>query len=208
MKNLKPHRRLAGAAAGLILIGLTAAAAEWTAAPAESELAIEVWKTGALERFAHDHRFVPSSWTSTVAFDPSHPESTAFHITLRADSLHDRAPGLGADDRSEVERITRGPEVLDAASYPEIAVEATTLSASGTESTRELTMHGKVSLHGRERSIEFPMRVTMAEGRATAEGTFQVRQSDFGITPYRKFLGAVGVKDEVRVSFRVVATPR
>jgi polyisoprenoid-binding protein YceI len=181
-----------------------AAAGGWAALPDESELVVEAFKTGALERFAHDHRFVASSWTSAVEFDPAHPEATSLRVEVRADALHDKSPALDEEQRAEVDRIAHGPEVLDAARFPTISVEAKAAEARD----GSLTMRGTVTLHGRERPVAFPMRVAVTGERAVAEGSFRVLQSDFGITPYRKFLGAVGVKDELLVSFRVAAVAR
>jgi hypothetical protein len=42
---------------------------------------------------------------------------------------------------------------------------------------------------------------------ALATGSFEVNQSDFGITPYSLFLGAVRNQDRVRVLFDLVAAP-
>ena len=41
-----------------------------------------------------------------------------------------------------------------------------------------------------------------------AEGSFVVKQTDFGIKPYGKVLGLVKVKNEVRFELRVVAVRR
>jgi hypothetical protein len=44
--------------------------------------------------------------------------------------------------------------------------------------------------------------------RIVARGSLTVAQSDFGITPYEAFFGAVKVADDVDLVFELTASPR
>jgi polyisoprenoid-binding protein YceI len=98
-----------------------------------------------------------------------------------------------------------GPEVLDAARFPEIrlapgpAGEARLRRAA--DGRLEGDMPGALSLHGRSRSVTVPVQAAREGGAWRVRGSVRFLQSDFGIEPYSGFLGTVGVQDEVEVTF-------
>jgi hypothetical protein len=69
----------------------------------------------------------------------------------------------------------------------------------------DLTIEGTLTLRGTAR----PVRLQVAGPAAGRyRGSAEVRQTDFGITPYSGFFGALKLKDEVTVEFEVeLGTP-
>ena len=61
-------------------------------------------------------------------------------------------------------------------------------------------IEGSLTLHGRSQPVRLQV-VSSAPGRYRGSGT--VRQTDFGITPYSGFFGALKLKNEVTVEFDV-----
>lgn len=61
-------------------------------------------------------------------------------------------------------------------------------------------IEGTLALHGASRPVRLQV-ISPAPGRY--RGTAQLRQSDFGITPYSGFFGALKLRDEVTVEFEV-----
>ena len=61
-------------------------------------------------------------------------------------------------------------------------------------------IEGTLALHGTSRPVRLQV-ISPAPGRY--RGTAHVRQSDFGITPYSGFFGALKLRDEVTVEFEV-----
>ena len=101
-----------------------------------------------------------------------------------------------------------GPEVLDAPRHPGIHFQSTAVTAARRDGDAVLLdLHGKLSIHGVTREITVPVRVTFDADRLQASGSTKLRQTDFGIKPISK-AGIVKVKDELDVSWRLVARSR
>jgi polyisoprenoid-binding protein YceI len=68
-----------------------------------------------------------------------------------------------------------------------------------------LSVTGQLTLHGSTR--QRVLQVTVAEKDDTLEitGEHEIKQTDFGMEPYSSGLGSVGVKDEVMLTFKIVA---
>jgi polyisoprenoid-binding protein YceI len=60
-------------------------------------------------------------------------------------------------------------------------------------------LDGKFTLHGVTRNLKLIAEVTEATQRNHLRASFTIKQTDFGITPYSKAFGAVGVTDELKI---------
>ena len=60
-------------------------------------------------------------------------------------------------------------------------------------------MKGDFTLHGKTRPLAIKVQVEAEDGQRKVHGEFRILQSDFGITPYKAALGAVGVTDELKI---------
>lgn len=89
-----------------------------------------------------------------------------------------------------------GPEVLDAARFPQIKFESTRVEHAG---PGRLVVHGQLSLHGLTR----PVVVNVSVEDLRYEGTSTFKQRDFGITPISIAGGTIKVKDELRIEFDI-----
>jgi polyisoprenoid-binding protein YceI len=95
-------------------------------------------------------------------------------------------------------------EVLDAAHYPEIVVRS--VGATGT--WQQAVLQVSVRLKGVEREMDVPVALTIAGNSVEATGAFQIRQTDFGITPFSVGGGAIQVADIVNINFSIAAVAR
>ena len=93
------------------------------------------------------------------------------------------------------------PEVLDAERHPEIRVHSVAISGS----FQQPLVRAAVNLRGVTREIEMPIALQVVGSHIEASGSVQLRQTDFGITPFSVAGGAVQVADEFDVRFRIVA---
>ena len=101
----------------------------------------------------------------------------------------------------------RSPEFFNVAKFPEIVFMSTHVSAvKKTADGWELTLAGKLNLHGVEKPVSFPLRVRAAAGELRAQGEVSVLQTDHGITPIKVGGGSVKVKDKLKITFTIVAT--
>jgi polyisoprenoid-binding protein YceI len=177
------------------VVGTTAARAESRPIDtARSTLTLFVYKSGLFSAFADDHIIrAPIAAGSISAEAP-----LAVDISVRSASLTVLDPKLAADKRSEVQSRMVGPEVLDTATYPDIAFKSTAVEPAGPD---RWTVTGRLSVHGRTHEMTFP--VALKDGRY--RGTVVVKQRDFGIEPISIAGGTVKVKDELKVEFDIVA---
>ena len=173
---------------------------------AKSKLQIDVYKEGAFKMFGHDHLIVAKEISGQVQFDPQNMEDCTVHLKVPANSLTAVDPGESEKDRRDVQATMTGEKVLDAAKFPEIVFTSTRVSAvKKTADGWELTLAGKLNLHGVEKPVSFPLRVHVAAGELRAQGEVSVLQTDHGITPIKVGGGSVKVKDKLKITFNIVA---
>ena len=177
--------------------------------PAGDGIRVKVGKQGFLSVLAHDHDFEVTRWSGKAEIPEGDPSRASLELTVDAGSLRDRAPGMLTADRRVVDSKTAGPEVLDAARYPQITFrsERVDVDAPGEAEAARGTLHGTLSLHGREGPVEATFQARRLGGAWQVRGELRFRQSDFGIRPYVGFGGSIGVKDEVQVRFEVELRP-
>ncbi|MCK7501930.1 MAG: YceI family protein [Comamonadaceae bacterium] len=63
----------------------------------------------------------------------------------------------------------------------------------------------RIKLRGVERDITVPVAIDHRDGQLAVTAVFEIKQTDFGITPLSVLGGALQVADTVRVRMRVVA---
>jgi len=202
----------------LALVALAAAAAaaperdrRLEAGPEDGRVRIHVAKKGLFSAFAHDHDFEVTRWRAEAELPGGDAGRATVEVSLQADSLRDRHEGLSDGDRRKVDAQAAGPEVLDAASHPEIVWRGARVALAPVVGAAPESIHGKaigsLTLRGRTRPVEVALDGDPdGEGwRVRGRATF--RQSDFGIRPFSGFGGAVGVKDEVALTFELTLRP-
>ena len=62
-----------------------------------------------------------------------------------------------------------------------------------------MVLEGRLTLHGVPRKIRIPAQVEVVNGMIHLRGNCSILQSQYGIRPFTKMLGAVGVADEVKI---------
>jgi len=68
-----------------------------------------------------------------------------------------------------------------------------------------LILFGKLTLHGVEKPIRLPIAVHMNGNQLQAQGKVSLLQTDYGIKAVKAGGGAVTEKDELKISFDIVA---
>jgi polyisoprenoid-binding protein YceI len=174
---------------------------------AKSKLQINVSKEGAFKMFGHDHLIAAKEISGQVQFDGQKMEESTVRLKVSAKSLTAVDPGESEKDRRDVQATMTGEKVLDATKFPEIAFTSTRVSAVKKNADGwELTLTGKLNLHGVEKQVSFPLQVHAEAGQLRAQGEVSVLQTDHGITPVKAGGGSVKVKDQLKISFTIVAT--
>jgi polyisoprenoid-binding protein YceI len=110
-------------------------------------------------------------------------------------------------DTAEIRKVraTMQTDVLDIARYPEITLASRTVRQSGDT----LYVLGALTLHGQTRDVPVVLGVEISSDTLRTTGTFTIRQTDFGIRPYRGGPGGtVRVADAVTFTIDAVAVRR
>ena len=178
--------------------------------PQHSSLQIAVGKRGMFSAFGHDHLIEATRVSGEVDFDARNPAAGTVSFSVATDSLRVLDPGESESDRQQVQTTMLGPTVLDTTHFPDIAFSAKASSSASPVAGGwlELPLKGWLKLHGVERASDFSVQVRVEGQQLHVRGEAIVRQTDFGITPVSAAGGTVKVKDEVKISFDIVANAR
>lgn len=183
--------------------------------PAASHVVIEVRRTGALARLGHNHVITAQDVEGRIWLDRELARS-GFDFVVPVERLvvdDDEARRAAGDDfpldlsdadKDATRRNMLRAEVLDAEHYPRIKV-----ASNGISGTRDaLVAHATITIRDVTRELDVPVELALAGGRIEARGTFVLKQTDFGITPFTAALGALAIEDDLRVRFQLVGTAR
>ncbi len=103
-------------------------------------------------------------------------------------------------------------KTLKADLYPDIRYELTTYqipSTSLTDNAFTLQTIGKVTVAGKQNTIEMPIKAErLPDGNARATATQSLQMTDFGIKPPVFMLGTLRTGNKITVSFKLVTSPR
>src|SRR6266568_8397215 len=168
-----------------------------------SRLEVRTGKAGLLGFAGHDHVIRARSFSGRIVFYPD--QLTASHVTVSVptDSLEVITPPATA----EIRKVTAAmrEDVLDVAHYPEITLVAPVVARGGDT----LRIQAALTIKGKTLEIPLTVRVNIGPDTLRASATFTVKQTDFGIQPYRGGPGGtVRVADRVTFTIEAVALRR
>lgn len=176
-----------------------------------SEIEFLVYKAGSLAAFGHNHTVEARQASGEVYLAPQFKDSL-FSLKLPVKSFEvDRAEAraaAGADfaskpSASDIQGTTEhmlGADSLDAAKYPDVTIQS--VSVSGEEKLAEMTL--RITLHGTARDLKVPVSVSRNDDDLTASGSFDLKQSEFGLRPFSAVGGALQVADVLKVHFKIL----
>ncbi|HVH67250.1 MAG TPA: YceI family protein [Gemmatimonadales bacterium] len=170
---------------------------EYLLSPA-SRLEVKAGKAGLLGFAGHDHLIRARVVSGRVIYRPHLPAGSRVEISVPVDSLEVLTP----PDTAEIRKVTESmrTEVLRVDVYPTITFVSTAVAPI----TDGFRVQGRLTLAGVTRDVAADFRVEVGADTLRAIGSFSVKQTDFGIKPYRGGpAGTVRVAD--RVSFEVDA---
>ncbi len=174
--------------------------------PADGKVLVRTGREGLAARAGHDLTIEITRWTARATLpDAGRGGIAAATLTAELDlsSLAVRQGTGGAKpltdrDRRDIENSAR--KILGQAAQASFASSRVIPSASASGSSLSGAIEGTLALRGTSRPLR--LQVT-SPGPGHFRGSATVRQTDFGITPYSGFLGALKLKDEVAVEFDI-----
>jgi polyisoprenoid-binding protein YceI len=183
------------------------AAGTYEFGPESGRVLVKTRREGLAARAGHDLTLEITDWLARVTL-PGEDGGDAAAATVTADlglgSLTVRegtggAKPLSDRDRRDIQKQA-GKILGDAARAGFTSQRVTPASTSPAGAPGAGAIDGTLTLHGVSRGIQ--LQVTSPEpGRY--RGSTTIRQTDFGITPYSGFFGALKLRDEVTVEFEV-----
>jgi polyisoprenoid-binding protein YceI len=105
-------------------------------------------------------------------------------------------------DQRKINTNMHGAEVLDVARFNTASFRAVSAVPSPNQRAGQPPLYritGDLTLHGRTQPIVFDALAENAQNMVHLRGQFKLKQTLFGITPYSKAFGAVGVADELTI---------
>jgi polyisoprenoid-binding protein YceI len=170
-------------------------------------IAVTVRRGGALARFGHDHVIASRNIEGrAVAPANGQPGRTDFRFRLDDMIVDDSAlrahAGLSSTPSADAVAGTRSnmlTKALNAEKFPYVQLSATSASLDG-------PLQADITLQGVTRRYAIPAKLTASAAGLSASGALTIRQSDFGITPFAVFGGAIAVQDQLELRFDISAT--
>jgi Uncharacterized conserved protein len=174
--------------------------------PRASRLTARAFAAGPLSAMGHNPSFAARDIAGEAALDPEGSASGSVRLTIKAGSLA-LSDQMSDKDRREIER-TLHDEVLESVRYPEItyasAETKTAITRSG-EGQFQVTLNGDLTLHGVTRSYPVTARVFVTGDMLRAAAETTLRQSEFGIKLVSVAGGMLKVKEDIKLTFDLVA---
>jgi polyisoprenoid-binding protein YceI len=172
--------------------------------PKPSRLAVQVTAGGFLTSFGHNPTIAARNFTGEAQFDPETLADASLHLEISASTL-EVAGGASEKDKSEIEQRMR-QDVLESNIYPLISFDSTNVKATPLSPGQyRVEVTGQMTLHGVTNDQTISVRAIVGPIRLRASGEFTLRQTDYGIELVSVAGGALKVKDEVKVSFDLIA---
>jgi polyisoprenoid-binding protein YceI len=169
-----------------------------------SRFIAQAFAEGLLSAFGHNPRLAIRGIEGEVEFDPAAPNAAWVWMKARADSLA-VIDEMSEKDRREIERVTR-EELLEAARRPEVVFQSAIVTARQVAEGRyQALVVGDLSLRGVTRELAIDALALVEGDELRAQGGFKLRLTDFNIRPVSVAGGLLKLKDEVQLSFDILA---
>ena len=165
-----------------------------------SRFEVKTGKAGLFGFAGHEHLIRARGFTGRVVYYPGAPTASRVELTVESDSLDVLTP----PDTAEIRKVTEAmrTDVLRVEQYPTISFTSKTVAPgdSGFRIVAELTLAGQT------REVPVEVRVAIGSDTLRAWAAFAVKQTAFGIKPFRGGpAGTVRVADRVTFAIEAVA---
>jgi len=177
-----------------------------------SDVVVKVYRDGPLAHLGHNH--VISTRAVTGRIELREPlAASSFSLALPLDSLvvddgtrraaagPDFPDDLTVEDKEGTRRNLLGPALLDAARFPVLQLDSEAIAAAGAG----YQVTARVDVLGVPRQVTIPVTLERTGERLQASGEFVLHHAELGLTPFSAALGALRVREDMEVAFRLVA---
>jgi polyisoprenoid-binding protein YceI len=178
---------------------------------AASTVHILVYRGGVMARLGHNHVITAPNiqgriWRGALAQDSGFELSVPVATLVVDDNAARAAEGkdfplnIPDDAKTGTRDNMLRESLLDSAHYPDITLRALRISANAGDSVVVATLRIK----NQSREVTVPVTLQSRGAELQVRGEFQIKQSDFGITPLSIAMGALQVVDTITLKFALV----
>ncbi len=170
----------------------------------DSHFALEIYKTGLMS--GKKHLLLFERFAGALNYNATAPEASRLDLNVESASFAVKDDWVSASQAKSIREEAAGKNGLEVIKHPQIRFVASSIAKAGDA----FTVQGMLTIRG----VDKPVTVTVslkpepAGGALRFEGKAEVKLKDYGIKPPTAALGAVGTKNEMAVSFSLIATPR
>lgn len=169
-----------------------------------SRFTVRAFSGGLLSAMGHSPTFAIRDFSGEAEFDAAAPERAKLKMEIRANSL-EVTDEMSGKDRREIEQ-GMNEKVLEVSKYETILFESTGVAAEQLGEGRfKVALNGNLTLHGITRPLPLTAQVMLSGDMLRASGEFSVLQTAYGITLVSVAAGVVKLKDELKLTFDIVA---
>jgi polyisoprenoid-binding protein YceI len=169
-----------------------------------SRFTVQAFATGLLSAMGHNPTIGIRDFSGDVNFSPEALQGNAFRLSIKTASMSVE-DDIADKDRREMERLMK-EQVLEITKYPEAVYEAPVISITKLgDSLYSAVLDGTLSLHGATCRQPVTAHIAVFGAMLRASGDFTLRQTDYQIKPVSVAGGSLKLKDELKVSFEMVA---
>jgi len=169
-----------------------------------SRFTIKAFASGMLSGLGHNPTIAVRSYTGSAKASPDNLEGASLQVRIQPDSFT-VTDDVSSKDRQDIESRMK-QAVLETSRFSEIAFDSTNISASQLGAGRfNAAITGDLSLHGVRKSFTFNAQVIVTGPTLRGFGEFALRQTDYDIELVSVAGGTLKVKDELKVSFDILA---
>ncbi|HNC99671.1 MAG TPA: YceI family protein [Myxococcota bacterium] len=184
---------------------------EYVLEVARSEVYAQVFKdtTTLAAGLSHDHVVVATGWTGSVFWDQADPAACVVSMDLPVSGLDNDDPAwrkrmnfnseLSESQRAEVKDHMVGAGQLDAARFGKMGFRSTGCVTDGDR----VQVSGKISIHGVEKVVSLPMKITATDAEFNASGVLTMLHTDYGMSPFSAMGGALKNRNDIRLVLKV-----
>ena len=168
-----------------------------------SRLEVRTGKAGLLGFAGHEHLIRARAFSGRIEYHADAPADSRVEVVVPTDSLEVLTP----PDTEEIRKVTATmrSDVLDVAHYPEIRLTTRSVEPNN----GHLRVVATLTIKGVTRDVPLDVQFTISGDTLRATTAFAIKQTDFGIRPYRGGPGGtVRVADKVSFDVSAVAVRR
>ena len=166
--------------------------------PSDGQLRLKVYREGVASKMGHDLVIEVKDWSAKVDAHPDDLSQSSVEATAEVPSFTvvEGTGGTKPLTRTDKADIKKN---IDEKILKDTSTITFRSNGTATVSGSRVSVPGELTINGTSRPIDVDIELDGGKARAR----FKVVQSQFGIKPFKAFMGALKVRDDVEVELEV-----